>query len=111
MKAVSPVLPDQPDSQALEVKVAESQDEYQTLPALLVGRYDRRLVYVDSLERADYVIARFELSDEEIARINETRCLYYYQHNFGRPLQPLLIETESPAARQPHRSDQPTREE
>jgi hypothetical protein len=95
MKAVSPVIP---GHEANEIKIAESQEQYETLPALLIGGPPDARRYVPSLRDSDTILARFELSEEEVARLVETRTLYYYQNNFGRPMQPVIITTEPPEA-------------
>jgi hypothetical protein len=84
MKPVSPVLLDQPDAQPYEVKVAEHQPEYGTLPALLVAGEAQHARYVDSLRESDYTISRWELTDEEVEKIVKSRCLYFYQWNYRR---------------------------
>jgi hypothetical protein len=93
MKAVSPVIP---GHEACEVKIAEGQPEYETLPALLVGGDGARGFYVGSLRDSHTVISRFELSDEEVETLNRTKTLYLYVRNFGGPLQPVLVTTEEP---------------
>lgn len=93
MKAVSPVIP---GHEAHEVKIAESQEQYETLPALLVCGPEGARVYVDSLDQADYIIARVELSEEEVAQVVETRTLLYYQYNFGRLIQPFQLARDEP---------------
>lgn len=97
MKPVSPVLPNSPETLSLEVKIAESQDQYETLPALCVGQSsehgDR---YVGSLAHSTYTLSRWELSDEDIERIIRTRSLFLFVWNFGWPQAPVLLTTESP---------------
>jgi hypothetical protein len=95
MKAISPVIP---GHEQLEIRIAENQPQYETLPALLVGGPEGDRRYVESLDEADYIISCFELSDEEITRLAQTRKLYLYQYNFGRLMQPVLITTDEPGA-------------
>ena len=95
MKAVSPVIPGQEQN---EIKIAENQPQYETLPALLVGGTKDERVYVDSLDQAEYFISRFELTDEEVAAIVKTRSLLFFQYNFGQLVQPFLIEARLPEA-------------
>ena len=108
MKPVSPVLPDQPESAAHEVKIAEEQPQYETLPALLVGRGPHNdLRYVSQLTQSEYIISRWQLTDEEIERLCETKELYFYQWNFGRAMQPVVLDTERPMAHHPPPPERP----
>lgn len=69
----------------VNLKLAEDQAEYQTIPVH---------VEVDNPEHK--VTCCFELSDEEIAKIIETKKLWYVQLTFGNPFQPIFITTEKP---------------
>lgn len=80
MKAMSPVIP---DKNFPEIKIAENQDEYETLPAIV------------NVEEQS-VLFRFQLSDEEKAQIAETGDLYVTLWTFGEPMQPILIQTVCP---------------
>lgn len=62
------------------VEIAKDQPEYNTLPALVR----------DSGE----VVICWQLSPEEIARINETGQIWQTMLTFGMPLQPQRITTE-----------------
>ncbi len=81
MNPVSPVIP---GSTVPEVKYAEDQPEYMTLPAVRTP---------DGV-----VLSRWELSDEELAQIVHTRSIYLALHTFNMPLQPIQIGVEPPSA-------------
>ena len=77
MKPVSPVIPGVPD-----VKIAEHQDEYETLPAIVLS---------DGV-----VISRWRLTWRErlVAMINGD--IYLHIHTYGQPLQPVFMEVDEP---------------
>lgn len=62
------------------MKIAEHQDQYNTLPAFF------------NIKEGS-VIACFELSDEELKAVNETKRIYYKQLTFGKPMNPMLMST------------------
>jgi hypothetical protein len=76
-------------------KLAEHQDEYETLhvhaEARIVKNEDGEDVQI-----INSMIACFELSDEEIEQIVKNRRLYYRQMLFGHKFHPMLITTETP---------------
>lgn len=76
MKAVSPVIP---GNEADEIKVAEHQEEYNTLPVL----------YSDDGQQCT---SRWELSEEEVAEIIRSRSIFLTMLTFGQPLQPVRLE-------------------
>lgn len=80
MKPVSPVIPGLED---YEVKIAENQDEYETLPALPVD--DGR-----------QIVTRWRLSFREriVALINGN--IYLHNYTFRQPLQPVFLEVDEP---------------
>ena len=60
------------------MKIAEDQEEYQTLPALSSNdEIGRNLVFC------------FELTEEEIKQVRLTGRIYLKQYTFGSPMQPL----------------------
>jgi len=63
-------------------KIAESQDEYQTIPAWK--------------SKDGRVIALFELDDEDKKRILETGEIWIDVLTFNQQLQPFFIHTETP---------------
>lgn len=72
MEPVTPVLP---HSQPLEIHVAESQEEFQTLPSF----------------RTEYTnISRWRLTDEERAHIAAGGDLFIAQLNGNSALQPIM---------------------
>lgn len=80
MKPVSPVIPGvEPET---ETVYAKDQPEYLPLPTL----------------RTDdgAVLSRWELTDEEIQRIIETRSIYLTLLTFNQPLQPIMLGVEPP---------------
>lgn len=62
------------------VVFAENQPEYQPLPALVVGDGS--------------VITCWELTDEEIENIIETKVIWLKQLTFNKPLQPVMLTTD-----------------
>lgn len=89
MKAVSPVIPGE---NWREVKIAEHQDEFATVPAI-------------PLNNGGQLLSRWELTDEEITTIIKTRSIYFYQWTGGRPMQPVCLTTERPQLRELTESD------
>jgi hypothetical protein len=81
MKPVSPVLP---DSGLPEVAFGANQPEYMPLPA----------VCLDGAEGE--ILTRWELTDEDRARILAGGSVYLHIYTFGQRLQPVLLSTESP---------------
>lgn len=78
------------------LKLAEDQPEYETLP-----------VFVDYRQSVDHVSGTstpvpwsmtcvMEFTEEEIAEIVKTKKLYYRQMVFGRRFQPIFISTKDP---------------
>ena len=77
MKPVSPVIPNESHD---EIIVAETQDEYQNLPSIALP---------DGM-----LITRWELSDEEIAVITQTKSIYALV--YGKPVRPMMLQVEKP---------------
>lgn len=73
MKPKSPVLP---DGLYNEIKVAENDPKYQTLPVVLS---------IDGV-----FISRWELSDDELKEINEKKSVFLMQWTNGGQMQPIL---------------------
>lgn len=65
------------------IKVAENQDEYMTLPA-----------HHDPEEGT--LISCWQLTPEEIEQIQKTGVIWFRQVTFNRKMQPVLITTENP---------------
>nr|BDD47015.1 hypothetical protein 10 [Balneolaceae bacterium] len=59
----------------VNVRIAEHQDEYETLPA--------------HVGRNGVVITCFELDEEEKKQVQETGKIYLSLMTFGQPLQPI----------------------
>lgn len=79
MKPVSPVIP---TSDLKEIKVAEHQPEYGTLPVVDCG---------DGV-----ILSRWKLTDEEKQVVAETGDIYIFMHTFGQPVMPILLQVEMP---------------
>lgn len=85
------------------VMLAESQEEYETLPVFCEmkevivpnepGQPQNAIV---TKEVPWSMTACFELSDREIEEIVKTRKLYYTQMLFGGQFQPVRMSTENP---------------
>lgn len=58
------------------VKIAEDQEEYQTVPAFWNGK-EGSIVYC------------FELTDAEIEQIKDQKRIFFKQITFGQPMQPI----------------------
>lgn len=103
MKPVSPVLQD-PAADAVkahEIVLGENQPQYVPLPALCQSVTVKDDVmsgpFVSDIRQANYVITRWELSDEDIARIVETKSIYLSTwKSVGEFFNPMALSTEAP---------------
>jgi hypothetical protein len=77
MKPVSPVIAGVPD-----VKIAEHQDEYNTLSAIITDD--------------GYVISRWRLTWRERLTVLFVGNVYLSCLTFGRPVQPVNLEVDPP---------------
>ena len=84
MKAESPVIPGE---NWAEIIIAKDQDEYENLPAIV-------------LENGKAILCRFVFSEEEKQQIAETGNLYLTIWTFGKPMQPILPQTDKPILRE-----------
>lgn len=82
MKPVSPVIPNG-NLQKYETKIAEHQNEYQPLPALI-------------LDGGESSLSRWELSEDEISEILRTKSIYLQVWTFGGKLQPVFLSASAP---------------
>ena len=64
------------------VKYAENQDEYQTLPAHKTEH--------------GVVICCFELDEKELEQVKESGKIYLQLHTFNHPLQPIGLTCLNP---------------
>lgn len=65
------------------IKIAENQEEYQTLPA----HHDQENGILTSC---------WELTPEEIELLREMGRIYFRQWTFNQPMQPILPTVENP---------------
>lgn len=65
----------------VNVRLAEHQEQYQTLPA----HYDQ--------EKKSLSFC-FELSEEELKQVNETGEVWVKVLTFGNPMQPILVTVD-----------------
>jgi hypothetical protein len=79
MKAVSPVVP---GKELKEIIIAENQDQYENLPAVIC--------------EGGVVLTRWELSEEEKKFVAEHGYIHLWIWTFGKPLQPLLLTVDPP---------------
>lgn len=86
MKPVSPVLIGY-ENNVLEKRIAENQPQYQTLPALPIAS-----------ELPGTILTRWEISDEELETLRETKSVYLYVATFHQPLQPVYMTVKTPPA-------------
>jgi hypothetical protein len=84
MTPVSPVLPGQPQTKALEIVFAKDQPEYRPLPAI-------RLT-----DPQGTVITSYQLTWRERWRVLVGGHIWFEQLTFGDRLQPQLPSTEEP---------------
>lgn len=68
----------------VNVRIAENQPQYETLPAHIVDEPEGR------------IITCFELTDEEIDEIVKTRKLWHVQLSFRQRMQPISLSTQKP---------------
>ena len=112
MKPVSPVFPGQPQFESSEITIAKDQPEYLPVPALLLGPDGRP---VASLQQAREIMTRWELDEEEIKLLIETKSFYYYQSVFqnhcpgcnaelASKMSPVMFSVSEPGTSQPGRS-------
>lgn len=64
----------------VNVRIAEHQEEYQTLPA-----------YYNQQEGS--MLFCFELSEDEMNRIKATGEIWFKMLTFGQPMQPICLST------------------
>lgn len=64
----------------VNVRIAEHQEEYQTLPAF-------------HNEKEGSMTFCFKLSEDEMSRINATDEIWFKVLTFGNPLQPIALST------------------
>ena len=81
MQPVSPVLPDIYLFKDRETVIAKKQPQYIPLPAIIAE---------------PYVFTRWRLSWRERLRILFSGNLWLILMTFGKPLQPVRLETQSP---------------
>jgi hypothetical protein len=77
MEPVSPVIP---GYEKEEVVVAKDQKEYGNLPVLHIGE--------------GILLSRWELTEKDLAKVTETKSIYFYQWTFGQPVQPVAMQVE-----------------
>lgn len=82
MRPVSPVIPG--DTGQAEIIIAETQDEYGNLPALISPE--------------GVITTRWELTEEEKAFVAKHGWIYLEQHTFHNPVQPISLWAGSPSA-------------
>lgn len=80
MKPISPVTP---NIKTEEITLAKDQEEYQSMPAV-------------RLNEGQIILSRWELTDEEIENIKETKSIWVELWTFGSRPQPMLLSTEHP---------------
>jgi len=84
MKPVSPVMIGF-ENNSLEKRIAENQPQYQTLPALPIKS-----------DLPGTILTRWEITDEELEQMRETRSVYLYIATFMQPLQPVYLTVKPP---------------
>lgn len=78
-RPVSPVVVGFEDC---EVNVAETQDQYGTLPVIPIN------------DGMGTIISRWELTEEEVLWVIQNRCILLKQSTFGKPIYPVLVLAE-----------------
>lgn len=89
MKPISPIIPGYED---LEVRIAEDQDEYETLPAL-------------PLDHGQRILTRWRLTWRERFTALFNGDIYLHVWTFGNPIQPLFMEVDEPQLSRSDRGD------
>lgn len=79
MRPISPVIP---GFEQHEIVIAKDQDEYENLPALMVGD--------------GQVITRWRLTWRERLTVLFNGDLYLWVWTYGKPLQPVYLEVDEP---------------
>ena len=76
------------------LKLAESQPEYQTIPVFV----DKRTAQTEKgpVEYAHSMTCCYELTDEEIAEVIANKKIFYRQMLFGNQFQPIFLSTKDP---------------
>lgn len=69
----------------VNIALAENQEEYETL-----------YVHLDKEDSTQPMTACFELTDEQIKEIVETKKIWYTQLTFGNNFQPINMSTQNP---------------
>ena len=64
------------------IEIGKGQPEYNVIHAMAVPGPERE------------VICCFELTDEELKQINQTKKIYYSRWTFGQPFQPMRLFTD-----------------
>ena len=68
----------------VNVRIAENQEEYETLPA-----------YIEEAPTGT-IVTCFKLEKEEIEEIVKTGKIWHQQLAFHKPMQPILLSTQCP---------------
>lgn len=100
MQPISPVLPGS-TVQSLEIVLGEGQKEFAPLPALCQTLALRDGVlsgpFVQDIRQANYVVTRWELTDEDIERLKESRSIYVSTWKpIGEAFNAMTLDTEPP---------------
>jgi hypothetical protein len=105
MKPVSPVLPHRPEFADDEIVLGKDQ-QIMNLPALCESIRGANIAMVRNIFDANYVMTRWELTDEDIQRIQETRSIYFETwKNFNEAFQPIRLSTIAPDQPDPDFAD------
>ncbi|HEX8177877.1 MAG TPA: hypothetical protein VF543_22500 [Pyrinomonadaceae bacterium] len=92
----SPVIPGEEHN---EIKVAEGQAQYMTMPSLRVLPSEQAsLLPLIGLwyEQHGIILTRWRLTDEERARVAETGDVYVWLWTRGEAIQPVVLTFEEP---------------
>ena len=84
MKPISPIIP---GLEEYEIKIAENQDEYETLVALPVN---------GPPNDPEYIVTRWKMTWRERFLAFIHGDIYLSVWTFGRPLQPLMMDAGLP---------------
>lgn len=86
---MTPQTPVVPGLEEYEIKIAESQDEYGTLPAIPVDN--------------EYMVSRWRLTWRERLIAFLQGDVYLSVWTFGHPMQPVMLQVDEPHLAQPWR--------
>jgi hypothetical protein len=87
----TPISPVVPGFEEYEKEIAKNQPEYLTLPAISV------LMPITEDSEAIHVLSCWQLTPEDLEKINQTGKIWVFMTTFGGRPQPLRLDFDCPA--------------